>query len=123
MTDKLTRAQRTNAIMAEVSAERERQVNVEGWTEAHDDAHVSGGMARAAACYAVKASYGDEPSKADRGFIERIVTSLWPWAAKWWKVVGKTPRRMLIVAAALIVAEVERIDRKAEGVDVNPERD
>ncbi|WP_253187347.1 hypothetical protein [Pseudomonas aeruginosa] len=35
----------------DVQAERKRQVEVEGWTPEHDDAHSHGQMARAAACY------------------------------------------------------------------------
>jgi hypothetical protein len=35
----------------------------------------------------------------------------WPWDLKWWK--PTTPRRDLVKAAALIVAEIERLDRAA----------
>ena len=36
----------------------------------------------------------------------------WPasWSTDWWK--PKTPRRDLVRAAALLIAEIERIDRK-----------
>ncbi|MEB3421767.1 hypothetical protein VK682_24660 [Salipiger manganoxidans] len=36
---------------------------------------------------------------------------LWPWDRKWWK--PTTPRRDLVKAGALIVAEIERLDRAA----------
>ena len=35
-----------------IAAERQRQVDVEGWTPAHDDEHDEGELAIAAACYA-----------------------------------------------------------------------
>jgi len=35
----------------------------------------------------------------------------WPWAEKWWK--PKNERRDLVKAAALILAEIERLDRAA----------
>lgn len=35
----------------------------------------------------------------------------WPWQRKWWK--PKDPRRDLVRAGALIIAEIERIDRAA----------
>lgn len=46
----------------------------------------------------------------------------WPWALEWWK--PKDNRRNLIRAAALVIAEIERLDRAAaptqqqEGGDV-----
>lgn len=33
----------------------------------------------------------------------------WPWSREWWK--PKNPRRDLVKAGALIVAEIERLDR------------
>ncbi len=48
----LTQAER------DVLAERRRQVQVEGWTPAHDDEHGNGEMAVAASCYALHADAG-----------------------------------------------------------------
>lgn len=85
----------------DVLAERERHKTVEGWTEAHDDTHVEGDMARAAACYAlVAANY-----PAD----DRVIHRFWPWLDAWWKPTN--PRRDLVKAGALIIAEIERLDR------------
>ena len=40
----------------------------------------------------------------------------WPWSLDWWK--PKDPRRDLVRAGALIVAEIERLDRQpARGAD------
>ena len=90
--------------LEDVIAERARQIAVEGWTEEHDDKQIPGSIARAAACYALQGS-------GYRGFVEGNVR-LWPsnWDWRWWK--STTPRRDLVKAGALILAEIERIDRK-----------
>lgn len=87
-------------VIDEIAVERRRQVEVEGWSIEHDDSHDNGQMAAAAACYAMSAY-----SKASIRY--------WSWDMKWWK--PKTPRRDLIRAAALIVAEIERLDRTTPG--------
>lgn len=88
----------------DVLAERQRQINVEGWTPEDDDRYENGDLANAAACYAVHAAEEGAPTDA--------APSAWPWDAKWWK--PSTPRRDLVKAGALILAEIERLDR-AEG--------
>ncbi len=92
--------------LIDVMNERDRQHNEEGWTPDHDDTHTQGELARAAACYAWIA--------AQSGTLRSIFDSpppTWPaeWDASWWK--PKTPRRDLVKAAALILAEIERLDR------------
>lgn len=85
----------------DVFLERVRQQSEEGWTPEHDDEHGHGQMATAAGCYAMfTAAYpeGDPPR-------------YWPWAVKWWK--PRDPRRNLVKAGALILAEIERLDRAA----------
>lgn len=85
----------------DVQAERRRQVEAEGWTPEHDDAHSHGEMALAAASYAAYAHVelsGDLPM-------------FWPWGRTWWK--PTTPRRDLVKACALGLAEIERLDRAA----------
>lgn len=101
------------SIIDEVVKERQRQINKEGWTFEHDDEHDDGSLADAAACYAATT----RPFKAEEfaGVGYRVYTSysdLWPksWADHWFKP-KKNRRRKLIIAAALIVAEIERIDR------------
>ena len=94
------------SVIDEIAAERKRQVEVEGWTVAHDDEHESGLMARAASCY------------ASPHFLKPLRIGVpigWPWARKWWK--PKSRRRDLIRAAALIVAEIEKLDRLAPLTD------
>lgn len=88
----------------DIAAERQRQKDDEGWTEAHDDNYRHGELERAAACYAVHEVVGATPLPS-RSFIR----SLWPWDTSWWK--PTTTRRNLVKAAALIVAAIERLDR------------
>ncbi|MBA5617478.1 hypothetical protein [Pseudomonas aeruginosa] len=85
----------------DVQAERKRQVEVEGWTPEHDDKHNGGELADAAACYALWAG-GINPGNW---------REFWPWAPEWLK--HSEPRRMLVKAGALILAEIERLDRVA----------
>jgi hypothetical protein len=96
----------------DVLAERQRQISVEGWTPEHDDEHGSGEMAGAAASYAIHANQRQwvigtefEPS-----YALESVPFIWPWDPEWWKPTN--PRRDLVKAAALILAEIERLDRK-----------
>lgn len=90
-------------IMFEISAERERQINVEGWSIEHDDKHTDGEMADAAGCYAL---YGSKSAKGS--------PAMWPWHAAWWK--PKDRRKDLVRAAALIVAELERLERQVKNL-------
>ncbi len=80
----------------DVLAERRRQVEAEGWTPEHDDAHVKSELAQAAASYALAGIRFELP---------------WPssWDFKWYK--PATRRRNLVKAGALILAEIERLDR------------
>lgn len=99
---------------ADVLAERRRQVAQEGWTPEHDDKQ-PGRMARAAACYASHAGgcLGWSPGayrQADPPHTSEAEV-LWPWDWDWWE--PKCPRRDLVRAAALILAEIERLDRAA----------
>jgi hypothetical protein len=88
-------------ILEEIAAERGRQMEEEGWTPLHDDDHVAGELAKAGGCYAIWSA------STNRGKAGHPVQ--WPWSPHWFK--PTTPRRDLIKAAALIVAEIERLDR------------
>ncbi|AOJ10370.1 hypothetical protein WS71_24490 [Burkholderia mayonis] len=87
----------------DVLAERRRQVEAEGWTPQHDDEHDMGEMAHVAAWYSIDPMMRDALDERGLGF--------WPWAQEWWK--PTTPRRDLVKAGALILAEIERLDRAA----------
>lgn len=92
----------------DVQAERRRQVEAEGWTPQHDDEHADGQMAQAAGCYALHAGGigTDWPDGRQNGSA-----LFWPWDKDWWK--PTTPRRDLVKACALALAEIERLDRAA----------
>jgi hypothetical protein len=85
----------------DVLAERQRQISAEGYESSHDDDHIDGSLAEAAAFYA----HNRDPRESAPRF--------WPWDAASWK--PKTRRENLIRAGALILAEIERLDR-ASGV-------
>jgi hypothetical protein len=98
--------------LLDIAAERRRQIEVEGWTPEHDDQHARGEMARAAACYAVTGSFSPNdltPEAPD------MMTRSWPWPREWWKPRGG--RRDLVRAGALILAEIERLDRATLAAD------
>ncbi|MGF6878399.1 hypothetical protein [Paraburkholderia sp. MM5477-R1] len=97
----------------DVVAERKRQVTVEGFTAEHD-AKYPGAMAKAAATYAAHAgamaSIGYEVDyEAYRGVPVHQVSAPWPWDDEWWK--PTTVRHDLVKAGALLLAEIERLDR------------
>lgn len=87
-----------------IVAERQRQIEEEGWTWDHDDEHTNGEMALAAACYALaelhrqKEMYGEPPPE-------------WPWDREWWKPTPMDRIRELVKAGALIAAEIDRLKR------------
>lgn len=92
----------------DIIAERKRQIEVEGWTPNHDDAcHNNGELALAGAAYALHA--GSVMYPMDKTGFPDIPPTFWTWHKRWWK--PSTPRRDLVKAAALILAEIERIDR------------
>lgn len=97
-------AMRMPDAITDVVRERARQIAVEGWTPEHDDAHIDGQLAQAAACYA------HEAARTDRTDPRRDGAPLsWPWSRDWWK--PKDRRHDLVRAGALIIAEIERLDR------------
>lgn len=90
-----------------IAIERERQVSVEGWTPEHDDTHVHGEMALAAACYA-------GCSEVKEGSKRSIASSWWPeeWDLQWFK--PKDAQRDLERSGALSAAEIDRLLRKEQ---------
>ncbi len=69
---------------------------MEGYKPEHDDEHSDATMANAAACYAMGAT-----------FIG--ARKVWPWAHTDWK--PRDERSNMVRAGALILAEIERLDR------------
>lgn len=102
------------AAATDVLAERHRQITSEGWSTEHDDEHDSGEMAGAAACYARYTNSRGWIFKSNPdGYRSESEPHDWPWSPSWWKPTN--PRRDLVKAGALIIAEIERIDRAAGG--------
>lgn len=99
-----------SAALDDIAAERARQIQSEGWTPQHDDNHWYGELAQAAACYALESSAKGLRTGRTR-WIDAFVTAAWPWAGEWWKPSDR--RRDLVKAGSLIVAEIERLDRRA----------
>lgn len=113
----------------DVQAERRRQITAEGWTPEHDDEHDSGELAAAGAAYALHAADHLNPYSQGDGGDE--APSCWPWhdgiagrgegpektEPAWWK--PSTPRRDLVKACALALAEIERLDRA--GISQSPQ--
>lgn len=100
-----------SAAERDVLKERRRQVEAEGWTPEHDDQHTDASMALAAGSYCESAA---RPTiLARKPGAAFAIPKLWPqsWSRDWWK--PKSPREDLVRAAALIIAEIERIDRAA----------
>ncbi len=90
--------------IALIAAERQRQVEAEGWTAKHDDRHVDAELARAAACYAL-------PPDGGRGPFD--VPTHWPFEARSWRPTPDDRVRELVKAGGLIAAEIDRLLRKA----------
>lgn len=93
----------------DIAQERLRQINNEGWSAEHDDAHTDGSLATAAAVYALH-PFGWHFVVQERSKTRLLsLVDFWPWDIKWFK--PEDDRRNLVKAGALIVAEIERIDR------------
>jgi len=95
-----------------ILVERRRQVEKELFDETHDSipsGHVLGQLALAAACYAVNKGplYAEVICSGFRG------PDAWPWDSCYDKRQKHDRRRSLVIAGALIAAEIDRIDRRA----------
>lgn len=100
-----TRAALPGPAAADVLAERQRQITAEGWTPEHDDEHME-----------VDAGRGlTELARAAKAYIEADVYN-WPWTPISFK--PTSPRSNLVKAGALILAEIERLDRLSPNTEV-----
>lgn len=103
----------TSQAAHDVLAERLRQMTAEGWSLQHDDDHDGGDLAAAASAYALYAADELNPQSQGDGDFGRATPPMWPFSRRWWK--PEDPRRALVKAGALILAEIERIDRQDTG--------
>ena len=99
-----------------IAAERQRQIDVEGYTPEHDASH-PWDMTEAAKCYlwsAQATQYGSNCVSFDGGYRpEQGTPRDWPWQASAWKPSG-FPIPDLVRAGALIAAEIDRLQRAGE---------
>jgi len=87
-----------NSAARDVIAERQRQVSAEGYSLHRDDLYVNGELAEAAATYA---NLAGKPT---------WMSTSWPWGQATVKQ-SADRRRDMVKAAALLLAEIERLDR------------
>ncbi len=87
--------------------ERDRQITEEGWTPEHDRRHTDNELAIAAACYAVNGipgvsvyEYGDSDA--------------FPFVEEWDKRRRHGRLRSLVIAGALMAAEIDRLLAEGE---------
>ncbi|WP_227509203.1 hypothetical protein [Acinetobacter johnsonii] len=96
----------------DVINERQRQINQEFYSTENDDEYKQNELLRAAVCYAenvVRRGWVFDSNFGPDVYQEEEVPDLWPWDLDFWK--PRNPRRDLVRAAALLIAEIERIDR------------
>lgn len=98
-------------VFNDVFAERKRQIDQEHYSHEHDDEYDQNELIRAASSYLSHVIGRGWVFKetCPETYQDEEVPDLWPWDLDFWK--PKNPRRDLVRAAALIIAEIEKIDR------------
>lgn len=91
-----------------IAAERQRQVDVEGWTPEHDAEHGRGELIEAAISYAVA---GRRAQSRPLITGDRSPYLPWPFDGGWKP--SDDPIRNLVKAGALIAAEIDRLQQEA----------
>jgi hypothetical protein len=81
-----------------IVAERQRQLDAEGYDAEHDRGH-SMDLALAGATYAL-------PSEV-RSEAPTVLPDIWPWGGEWWKPTPGDRIRELVKAGALIAAAID----------------
>ena len=91
-----------------IADERQKQID-SGWTPEHDDEHDGGELVKAAICYAL----GDTEIRSPAGEMSVEIN---PFGIDFYRSMKAKPKiRQLEIAAALIVAEIERLERVESG--------
>ena len=96
-----------NAAADDVMKERLRQIDAEGYDPAHDDEHVNDEIAALACFYAMPDGARDWDATST-GYGDTLGHAIIP---ENWSVKTGDRRRELVKAGALILAEIERLDR------------
>lgn len=111
-----------------IAEERLRQIEKEGWSAEHDEQHLEGQLSLAAALYASPIPLFARVEK-DGGGVE--VYDPWPWhdtvnydryndggvniqVPAWDKRKTHNRLRRLVIAGALVAAEIDRIQRQGK---------
>lgn len=104
-----------------IAIERQRQIDVEGYKIDHDsETYKNGELIGAASCYAVSALnklyYKNHPeSKMDMAILKLWDgDDAWPWEAKYDKREKHDVIRSLVIAGALIAAEIDRLNTQPQ---------
>ncbi len=93
-------------VLQDIKRKRQRQVVVHGWSRRHDDEeHNDGSLATAAIPYIQSAN------RQLLGLTDEELQVYWPWA-EGDPNLNQPRRELLLNAAALLVAEIERLDRQ-----------
>lgn len=88
-----------------IAKERQRQMDEEGWSPAHDSLHKQDELARAAATYALPPRF--------RALNGNGKPPHWPFSLSWWKPTAGTKEgriRELVKAGSLIAADIDRLN-------------
>ena len=89
-----------------IALERQRQVDIEGWSKEHDQEHNCGQLSDAAVCYAMRGYWKKR--------LSTWVGVIWPFDAAWYKPSPEDRVKELVKAGALIAAEIDRIQAYEE---------
>ncbi|MDK2126466.1 hypothetical protein [Parachitinimonas caeni] len=99
------KAEGARDVLLDIQIDRSLQIELMGYDAENDDRHTNGEIAVLAALYAMPERFRDI---ATGQYEETITERLLP---KGWRLALGDRRRELVKAAALIVAEIERLDR------------
>lgn len=102
-----------------IAEERARQISEEGWTSEHDDEHVNGELAEAAAVYADASVHIGEGQNLDILHDQIVDGEHWPFEPEWLRLTSD-PIDSLIKAGALIAAEIDRRKRLSVKMTLQP---
>jgi hypothetical protein len=105
MTDQATAMRK---VLDDIRMKRQRQIVIHSHPPEEDDRHADGSVGIGAIPYIQAAN------QQTLGLKDKELQTFWPWPERFKP--SADPRENLINAAALLVAEIERIDREAAKV-------